>query len=531
MPTACARFVLSCFVPILCVTFVAPTEGSPPYWHRETIDSGAQCGRGCWLALDPNGNPGVAYVDGDGALAFAWREPEDPNNPVGVWHKSVIQPDNHLGHTSLAYAPTGEAYVAYLAQITSDPYYSPRVAYFSGGSWYFTDAVPVQVDMAMVAIIGRLKIAFDGGNRPWLAFTAATPGGIFGLICCAVHSSSGWQVGKVDEVSRLGCAVSRVWLEIAPNGWPAVSYHIKGEESYLRYASYESAGPPEPNTTWTVTTIHEDPQLLIEQAWDPSFAFNSAGTPGFACILDRTDADDAVAFLRGDSFDEIAPTESVVAYPGHDLCFVYRADGSPAVSYHDGRPSAKTLMYAWLDPNDPNDPNGVWLTSQIDGRRVFGDVDKGFYHCMVVDANDMLAIAYIDATMGRLMYAVTADQPDTYTLTTWNEGAGHGGWGTIERDPNQQTYSEGTTVELTAVPAEDRIFVKWAIYDPRHPGDVNYAQEDTNNPTTILMEYDREVGAVFGCSSQEESMLLPVVLVLTCAPLGLAKLRGRHHRA
>jgi len=56
-------------------------------------------------------------------------------------------------------------------------------------------------------------------------------------------------------------------------------------------------------------------------------------------------------------------------------------------------------------------------------------------------------------------------------------------------------------VTLTAEPNEGKAFGKWKIYDPNHPGDPNYMVKDVDNPTTIVMDGDREVEAVFKCGS------------------------------
>ncbi len=67
-------------------------------------------------------------------------------------------------------------------------------------------------------------------------------------------------------------------------------------------------------------------------------------------------------------------------------------------------------------------------------------------------------------------------------------------------DANAPGYPQGTEVELTAIPAQARVFRRWELYDPNHPDDANYATTDTNNPVTIVMDDDRHIRVVFGCS-------------------------------
>ena len=73
-------------------------------------------------------------------------------------------------------------------------------------------------------------------------------------------------------------------------------------------------------------------------------------------------------------------------------------------------------------------------------------------------------------------------------------------------------YPAGTSVTLTAEPAEGRSFLRWRLYDPNYPADLNHATEDTNNPITICMSADREVDAAFSRCGSGMGPLLPMVL-------------------
>ncbi len=75
---------------------------------------------------------------------------------------------------------------------------------------------------------------------------------------------------------------------------------------------------------------------------------------------------------------------------------------------------------------------------------------------------------------------------------------------TLSPDPNDPNipdygYPSGTAVTLTAEPNDGKIFKKWRIFDPNHPGDANYMVVDTNNPITIVMNGDYKVTAIFKC--------------------------------
>ncbi len=73
-------------------------------------------------------------------------------------------------------------------------------------------------------------------------------------------------------------------------------------------------------------------------------------------------------------------------------------------------------------------------------------------------------------------------------------------------------YTAGTEVTLVAMPIEGKAFKNWKVYDPNHPGDANYAVEDTNAVVYLTMDADYEIQAAFTCGSGE--MLLPLGMVL-----------------
>ncbi|MBN1347548.1 MAG: M6 family metalloprotease domain-containing protein [Phycisphaerae bacterium] len=98
-------------------------------------------------------------------------------------------------------------------------------------------------------------------------------------------------------------------------------------------------------------------------------------------------------------------------------------------------------------------------------------------------------------------------------------------WGSVQVSPdppdaNQPEYPDGTIVTLTGEPIDDRIFSHWDVYDPNFPGDANHAIVDSNNPTTILMNADRQVTAVFKCSSAGGESLAAPLLALALLAVG-----------
>ncbi len=89
----------------------------------------------------------------------------------------------------------------------------------------------------------------------------------------------------------------------------------------------------------------------------------------------------------------------------------------------------------------------------------------------------------------------------------------NGVWGSATVDPDQLGYEPNDRVTLTAEPIERMEFRHWLIFDPNHRGDANYAAVDANNPTSVLMDDDREVTAVFKCGEGPWGAFLPMIVI------------------
>jgi len=80
--------------------------------------------------------------------------------------------------------------------------------------------------------------------------------------------------------------------------------------------------------------------------------------------------------------------------------------------------------------------------------------------------------------------STTPEPPEPQYMLTVTATPSNGG--TVARSPNQASYAPGTVVTLTATPAANYVFTRWA-------GDVN----GTDNPATVTMSANRSVSAVF----------------------------------
>lgn len=92
-------------------------------------------------------------------------------------------------------------------------------------------------------------------------------------------------------------------------------------------------------------------------------------------------------------------------------------------------------------------------------------------------------------------------------------------WGDVQVDPAPldpvaMTFSKGTAVTLTAQPDDGKTFSQWEIFDPNYPDDVNHATIDSNAVTTLVLDEDLHVNAVWRCGSGAEP-LLPVLLFVS----------------
>jgi len=97
----------------------------------------------------------------------------------------------------------------------------------------------------------------------------------------------------------------------------------------------------------------------------------------------------------------------------------------------------------------------------------------------------------------------------TFTLTLDIVNAS---WGAVQVNPVGPQYVGGTSVALTANPFDGKAFKHWIIYDPTHPGDDAYAEFDTDLSTSVVMDADREVTAVFKCGT-DLGPLFPLLLI------------------
>lgn len=90
-------------------------------------------------------------------------------------------------------------------------------------------------------------------------------------------------------------------------------------------------------------------------------------------------------------------------------------------------------------------------------------------------------------------------------------------WGQViiqpePNDANEMAFPKGTPVTLMGIPVEGKTFRQWEIFDPNCPDDINHATIDANTTTTIVMNSDMHVNAVWKCGSGVPFVVLTVAI-------------------
>jgi hypothetical protein len=146
----------------------------------------------------------------------------------------------------------------------------------------------------------------------------------------------------------------------------------------------------------------------------------------------------------------------------------------------------------------------VWVTARGDARPPSGG-GNGASPVSVLQPNltqPPFGRPADEVRCGQGFYAVIG-QYDYYTLTLASTDPN---LGTVRAEPDLPNYPDGMSVTLTASPHPGEHFDYWRHFDPNYPGDVNCADRDDNNPTTVVMDRDREVLAIW-CGTGSGSLV------------------------
>lgn len=243
----------------------------------------------------------------------------------------------------------------------------------------------------------------------------------------------GWPISTVASGNNGASS-----LEFAPDGQPALSY-VAFPLRELRYAKFDG-------TSWPELVI---PTPGVDLGGATSLAFAPDGSPAI-CFYDDDEGDLYLArFAEGEGF-----TVEILAEPENPGCLAFNPAGMPAIAYGRDEPNgavvysvfedgawthsevggegANEVSLAFTPQGEPAlayyDANnhaimfavrsaGGWELSNVESvgepvREMRGSVSLAF------TPSGEAAIAYLDATAGRVRYAVREGSSDQWAITT-----------------------------------------------------------------------------------------------------------------
>jgi len=179
-------------------------------WYVQTLDHHITRGKFNSIAVDPSGNPHIAYSDqGVGDLRYDHFD-------GSTWESKVPdsrrKDNNYVGiGNSIALDTAGNPVIAYL-DITRR---TVKLARWTGKLWE-TEVVDQLVDVPSFA--DRVSLQIDSQNVPHVAFY---DGGL-GALKYAERDEKGWHAEVVDNQGKVGLYPS---LSLDRNNLPYISYY------------------------------------------------------------------------------------------------------------------------------------------------------------------------------------------------------------------------------------------------------------------------------------------------------------------
>jgi hypothetical protein len=197
--------------------------------------------------------------------------------------------------------------------------------------------------------------------------------------------------------------------------------------------------------------------------------------------------------------------------------------GLSEIFLYDGSTTTRLTNNLRLDHDvNVSGSNVVWVNSNLGGTdyRVFlydGSTTTQLADNVSWNTWPVVSGSHAVWIASEEVYLARCIDTATLTLTRWPPT-----WGSVAKAPeplrtvgqNRHKYEAGTEVILTAEPNDPRGFKHWIIYDPNVPGLDANAVIDANLTTTITMDTDRRVKAVFRCGNNAGPLLPMMVGVL-----------------
>jgi hypothetical protein len=206
-----------------------------------------QVGRGRYnsLAVDPTGNPVIAYYDTTRKLRLAGRI-------SGTWISIVVDSLGDPGRfNSIALDPAGHEHISYIAATPLEL----RYAVSNGVTWALEDVA--QVGIAGTVTPGT-SLALDASNFPHIAFYDGAAGK---LKYASRVGANNWTVETVDSLigGDVGAYCS---LKLDGTGRPVISYYDATNQmlkiAYGNYPDGDSDGIPDAFDAFPIVADHNN---------------------------------------------------------------------------------------------------------------------------------------------------------------------------------------------------------------------------------------------------------------------------------
>ncbi len=421
------KFALPVLIAAIAVTIAAcghisttaPTQPKAPTqvstqaldWQTQTVFDTPDTRDGMFtsIALDPYGNPHVAYVDWTAEPSTLLYASFDPTATPHWTSEEVATPgpDDDRG-VSLAFDPDGNPHIAYEAYDDGAAYL--KYASPDGGS-------PTGWSIEVVAEDVRFpSLAFDG-STPHISYQGhdSTTGAFFLAYASPDSSSStGWtsEVAYQNETT-LTDAGEFTSLAFDSDGNPHISSAEFPSGSYatarLTYTSYDPDASPE----WSTVVVDDgsDDDYTAAGLYS-SLALDSDDNPhiGYGALVPSVEVETfelKYAWYDGGWTREVIDDGSGTDYPSVGRYASLALDGNddPHISYTAMNPTdfATVLKHAWYEDGEWQQPEVVDALASFEGL----PVATGWFTSLAIDRTTGRAyISYQDMASGNLKIAI-----------------------------------------------------------------------------------------------------------------------------
>jgi hypothetical protein len=363
---------------VVAVTLLWPGEARAYYtWTVVTVESGADAGNYSSIAVGPNGDPMVSYLDWpSGDLKFATCDMVATGcDAPGDWTtKVIVDSDGNVGHyTSIAVDPNGDPMISYQDATNYNLKFARCDMSATGGCDETSDWTPSIVTVDSAELVGYYtSIAVDGNGDPMISYTdSGDPLSNVRFATCDMDTGCDlqgeWTIAPVES----GTIVGYTSIAVDPSDNPMISYYRNDELKFVRcdmetgcdqamdwignIVVVDSAGDVGAFSSIAVDA-NGDPMISYEDTdnWDVKFA---------RCDMSATGNCDETS----DWTPNITTVESIVI-AGGPTSIAVNARGDPLIGYGRQPPSADPeVVFAKCDLSGTGCDQEIdwWLRSVV----------------------------------------------------------------------------------------------------------------------------------------------------------------------